>query len=377
MYRVSYTDANGTVSERLFSIAVAGDCTADRLYPEITVDGVIEQITEKTVLAGSNVILYTGNQTGWTDDYRWDNGVKNNSVIVIPNITTSRDYVCHYTNTGGRVHEQRFHLDVVNMEHHISVDDKSYTGVTDIIAEAGNTVVIEPKIADLYAFGTFQWSDGSTGRSLTLDNIQSSQLVSFTYTCGETELSATYKILLVSAEPYLIKSGTYLIEDTRTGLYMTNNGGRRPVFEPLLNDNAPEAQMWNITQSELNGKYRYHFMSKLDDAHLNASGSLSTTSGASSVFYVKAADQTDYIIFHSSSNRYWSVDEGNALSTTATTELYGFPFRVIPTGIETHIEHTSQDSGLRSGDIYDLAGRPVTHPVKGMYIIGGRKVLMK
>ncbi|MDO4993896.1 MAG: LamG-like jellyroll fold domain-containing protein [Bacteroidales bacterium] len=374
MYRVTYTDANGTESQRLFSIAVAGDCTADRLHPEITVDGVIEQITEKSVFAGTSVILYTGNQTGWTDDYRWDNGVKNNSVVVIPNITTSRDYVCHYTNTGGRTQEQRFHLNVVNMEHHISVGDKSYTGVTDVIAEVGSTIVITPKIADLYAFGTFQWSDGSTGRSLTLENIQSSQEVSFTYTCGDVELAATYNILLLSAEPYIIESGNYLVEDVRTGLYMTNDGGKRPVFEPLGTDGATEAQVWNITQSQLNGKYRYHFMSTLDNAHLGTTGSLSTTTGASATFLVQAADKTDYIIFHSASNRYWSVDEENALVTTTVKELYGFPFRVIPASEPTGIESMVNGQQKIVNGVFDLTGRPVSHPTKGLYIIGGKNV---
>ena len=285
------------------------------------------------------------------------------------------------------MHEQRFHLDVVNVEHHIRVNDKSYTGVTDIIAEAGNTVVIEPKIADLYAFGTFQWSDGSTGRSLTFDNIQSSQLVSFTYTCGETELSATYKILLPSEEPYFIESGNYLLEDTRTGLYMTNNGGKSPVFEPLLNDETPDAtQVWTIKQSEHNGKYRYHFMSIADNAHLGTTGNLSTTHGSTAAFFAKAADQTDYIIFHSSSYRYWSIDEGNTLTTTVTTELYGFPFRVIPTGEATGINTTDNSQFIIHNDdvIYDLQGRRImtstkdqvqsTSLPKGLYIINGKKV---
>ena len=385
MYRVSYTDANGTVSQRLFSIAIAGDCTADHLHPEITVDGVIEQITEKTVMAGTNVILYTGNQTGWTDDYRWDNGVKNNSVIVIPNITSSRDYVCHYTNTGGRTQEQRFHIDVADMEHSITVDANdgkaptTYTGKTDVIAEAGSTVVIQPEIAPLYAMGTFEWSDGSQGRSLTLTDIQTSQEVSFTYTCGDIVLSATYRILMISAEPYIIDSGNYLIQDVRTGLYMTNNGtSNRPVFSSLIGttDSPDASQVWSIEQTQVNDICRYHFMSLADDTHLGSTGMLSTTSGATSTFLVKAADQTDYLIFHSSSNRYWSVDDTGTLLTTSVRECYGFPFILIPTGVPTAIETSTKDE-VQSTNIYDLTGRPVSHPAKGIYIIGGKKVYLK
>ena len=388
MYRVSFTDKNGTVSQRLFSIAVAGDCTADYLQPEITVDGNIEQITEKTVFTGTSVILYTGNQTGWTDDYRWDNGVRNNSVVVIPNITSSRDYVCHYTNIGGRTQEQRFRINVTDMEHQISVDyndgkaASNYTGVTEVIATPGSTVVFTPKIADIYDLGTFLWSDGSTGTSLTLSDVQTSQQVSFTYTIGDVRLSATYKVLLTSTEPYVIPTGNYLIEDTRTGLFMTNDAtSERPLFTALASasTNSPDAsQVWHIEQTTTTDPIRYHIQSAADDAHLGSTGKLSPTSGASSTFLVTAADQSNQLIFHSSTGRYWSVDDTHMLRTTVQRELYGFPFVLHEAGTATGIGETkNEELRMKNNDaIYDLQGRRVTHPSHGLYIVGGKKVLL-
>ena len=112
IYRVSYTAANGTVSQQAFAIAVCGDAPADVMTNEITVEGVIERSTEKTVLEGTSVILYAGAATGWTDDYLWDNGQKN-SAITIPTITSSRTYTCQYANQSGAVSESVFHLNVV------------------------------------------------------------------------------------------------------------------------------------------------------------------------------------------------------------------------------------------------------------------------
>lgn len=43
------------------------------------------------------------------------------------------------------------------------------------------------------------------------------------------------------------------------------------------------------------------------------------------------------------------------------------------TGID---EVRSKKEDVR-GDIYDLSGRRVTHPTKGIYIVGGKKIVIK
>lgn len=374
MYRVTYTDENGTESQRLFSIAVAGDCTPDKLHPEITVDGVIYPDTTITVFSGQSVILYTGNQTGWTNDYRWDNGVKDNSVIVIPNITTSRDYVCHYTNIGGRTQEQRFHINVTNLRHKITVGTTVYQDQTTVTADAGTTVVIEPQIADLYAFGTFTWSDGSTARKFTIDDLQSSEDVTFTYTSGDMTLSETYHIQMVSADPVVIESGNYLIKDIRSGLYMTNTGEKYPVFQDLLTEegSTPDlTQVWNVQQRILSNKYRYHFMSLADNANLTSAGQLSTTAGASSSYFAKKADGTEYVIFHTSGNKYWLVNEDNTLLATGTDKLYGFPFLLIPAGEPTAIStpDRSADNAILCTEYYSISGMRISQPRRGNIVL--------
>ena len=76
--------------------------------------------TSQEVKAGSDVTLYAGTTTGWTDDYLWDNGQTANAVTV-PSVTTSRTYTCQYANQSGAVSESRFHLYVVDALQHITV----------------------------------------------------------------------------------------------------------------------------------------------------------------------------------------------------------------------------------------------------------------
>jgi hypothetical protein len=120
IYRVTYTAQNGTTSQQAFAIAVSGDAQPDIMTNEITIDGTVYQDTVQTILAGSDVTLYAGATTGWTDDYLWDNGQTANAVTV-PSVTTSRTYTCQYANQSGAVSESRFHLNVVDALQHITV----------------------------------------------------------------------------------------------------------------------------------------------------------------------------------------------------------------------------------------------------------------
>ena len=44
----------------------------------------------------------------------------------------------------------------------------------------------------------------------------------------------------------------------------------------------------------------------------------------------------------------------------------------------TAIEAPVADDGIKNKDVYfDLSGRKVTHPTKGIYIVNGKKVLIK
>ena len=168
IYRVTYTAANGTTSEQSFAIAVAGDAVPDVTVPEITVDGTIYSATEQTVLYGQSVILYLGNSSGWTDDYRWSTGAMGSSVIVIPNITEDRTYTCQYVNQGGYVNEQQFHLHVIPARPFISIGGTQTDGETSALVFAGTEVILGLTLPDNALPEEVTWQDGTHGRTLTV-----------------------------------------------------------------------------------------------------------------------------------------------------------------------------------------------------------------
>lgn len=179
IYRVTYTAPNGAKSQQAFSIAVAGDAEPDVMTNEITVAGNIERITEKTVLTGTSVILYSGPTTGWTDDFLWDNGAKG-SVITIPAITTSRSYTCQYANQSGAVSESRFQINVVEAMQ--SINGVEATETTLLPGSSAQLHFDVPAYADP---STIIWQDGTTGADFTIDNLQADAMVTASYN-GQT-----------------------------------------------------------------------------------------------------------------------------------------------------------------------------------------------
>ena len=221
IYRVAYTAPNGTVSYQSFAIAVSGDAAPDQMTQEITVDGVIEQIVEKTVLAGTDVILYAGATTGWTNDYLWDNG-GTGSVVVIPSIMSSRDYTCQYANQSGAVSESHFRLNVVP-----AVQKINGTEATSIEVLSGTNLMLELEIPGAANPNEIAWSDGTVGASFAITDVQQSQTVTatyqgvtYTYTIGMKQTADyTYYSILTTGKGYQLVTSANELQQLATDHY--------------------------------------------------------------------------------------------------------------------------------------------------------------
>lgn len=180
IYRVHYICDNGADAVRAFSIAVAGDCEADFIRPEITVDGVITTDTVVNVFYGESVILYVGNSSGYTNSYRWDNGYTGGSIITIPNITTSRIYTCQYMNQGGHISEIRFHINVDKVRQFIEVNGiEKQSNETSLLKHT--EVVCRLQIPETDNPEDVVWHDGSKGCTFTVESLENNMNAVATY----------------------------------------------------------------------------------------------------------------------------------------------------------------------------------------------------
>lgn len=370
IYRVHYTADNGTESAQSFSIAVAGDSNPDVLYPEITVDGTIYKDTVMTVLCGSNVILYAGNTTGWSDEYLWSNGKKGN-LIVIPNITSDRTYTVQYTNQGGSVSMKSFHLNIINGIQSIVVDGKMYKNQNKVIVNQGQNVQLSIIMPEILSDGEWKWSDGSTGPDITIDNIQTSGTYTVEYTLKTGEkLNFDYEILVTESEDRLLDVADYFIIDRASGRYLTNTGGvgTSPVLAEK-DETAPLKQIWNITRST---SARYDILSRLDGTGIDKSGVL--RSRTFKVYRLQGAAGTMFFAIHNSGtsgNIYWTIDkDGNIVYEGAAT-LTGFPFELVKTTYYADgVDGVKEDGGAKVTGVtyYDANGTRVAQPRKGVNI---------
>ena len=180
LYRVTYTAANGTKSHQAFAIAVAGDAPADSLSPSITYNGTTIQDTTVTVLSGSEVVLSTTTQTGWSNTRQWDDGVTA-ATLTLPHVVTARDYVFQYANMGGAVSTLRYHLNVVPALQQVSVGGSTMAG-SDAQVFAGDSVELR-LVLPFYAYddSLVTWQDGSHGTTLRLEAVSHSGDYTATY----------------------------------------------------------------------------------------------------------------------------------------------------------------------------------------------------
>ncbi len=247
VYRVAYTAANGQVSYQAFAIAVSGDADPDQMTNEITVDGVIDQTTEKTVLAGTPVILYAGPTTGWTNDYLWDTG-ETSSVVTLPAVMTSRTYTCQYANQSGAVSESRFVLNVVPARQIING-----TETAEMQVLSGAAVALQLEIPEAANPNEVVWEDGATGCERTFDNVTQDVVltafyggVDYTFTINVKATGGySYYDLLTTDKGYNLVASTAELEqladdyffvlasddaDLLAGLKDAPNNGNKALF---------------------------------------------------------------------------------------------------------------------------------------------------
>lgn len=264
VYRVTYTAQNGKQSQQAFAIAVSGDAPAELMNAELTVDattlsGSTAETTEATVLSGSTVVLKVSPTTGWSDDYLWDNGQKDNT-ITVSNLVASRTYTCQYANQSGAVSECRFQLNVVSAKQAIIVSDGAPAETNAAEVLAGSKVTLQLIVPAATSRDDVTWSDGSHGLTYTVASIDEDMTVTatfrgvaYTFTLKVKAADYSYYNLLTNAKGYkLVASAEELSSlandcyfvlasdqaDLLIGLKNAPNNGNKALFfqspaEPL------------------------------------------------------------------------------------------------------------------------------------------------
>lgn len=326
IYRVCYTNENGIKSFQSFSIAVNGDCSEDKLTPEITLNGKTYNDTILSVMSNAKVTLALHSAMGY-GKWKWNNNLVSSS-ITIQNINSNRIYSVSYTNQGGVETKINFHIQVTLVEPFISVDGKAAQQTNSVIVGKGQSVELIPIIQTGKEGGIWKWSNGNTSKNLLLDNIQKSGDYTVSYTYDNTEYLMEFSVY-VSEKVMLTKTGDYFIKDAKTNKFLTNDKKSNPVFS-LYDSENPGSQTWTIS---VDGN-RHKIESKLDRRFLNEYAVFSINpyyyEWNSYTFY-NAVGSDLYAIQNagSSGTDYWTSD-GSYITGKGSRTMDSFPFVIVP-----------------------------------------------
>ena len=396
IYRVHYTNKNGIGSQLAFFIASTGDCLPDELSPRVTVAGGEEQQTASVdVLYGKSVTLGVQPSCGW-GTYKWSTGAT--TATLTKNVTADAQYTLDFKNQGGAVTSITFDIHMLPALPYVGLDTSALQeGRTQVVASPGQSVTLGLTLPSAVKPAAVQWSTGTTGAVLTLDDVQTSTSYTATFTLRGQEYSFTFEVFVSAAGAFPIKEGTYRLRHVASDTYLTAAEGNQPAtFQPAGSGEA--AQLW-LVRHNASGKYDFISLATADSLHLSTSGKM-----AASAYYPFYLDQTvgsTRIALYTGSNtarKYWDATADGTILFTAATKPDDFPFELVAassTGIKEidsskfkvlegssdqgrALEGSSDQgqSGRSAVTVYDLLGRSVANPQLGkrLYIINGKKV---
>jgi hypothetical protein len=329
LYRVTYTNANGVESRQVYSIAVAGDCTPDKLTPSITVNETTYNDTIITIAPQTTFTLTASSSAGgdrW-GSYKWNNGATTAS-IEIKNISSERTYSVTYTNQGGVETKLNFHIKLSVLFPSLSINGGAVQETNTAIITAGQSVELKPVVQSGAENGVWRWSNGSSAPNLLLEGIQGSEHHSLVYTYNNRDYSLDFHIYVIVRNKG-ISDGDYFIKNTSNGKYLTNDGAT-PIFNDR-SETGTETQVWAITKDGT----RYKIVSKSDNRFLNEYGAFTPNSyyATWNTYALHGVDNGDlYAIQNggSAGTDYWTINSSGTVNGKGSTTMDGFPFEIVP-----------------------------------------------
>lgn len=374
IYRATYTNENGIQSQICFPIAVQGDCHPTPVTPSITYDGTThENTTDIAVLYNGSVTLNVTENTGF-GNYKWSTNATTSS-ITVSSIRTDKDVTCTFYNQGGCETTITFHITVRDIRPDIILNDKTLQDTLSVICAEGDKVVLSPTVATLRRNGTYQWDNGSTEKTLTIDNVETSAEHTLNFTYGNNTTTLPYTIYVKEAKDRLIDPSNYLIRHRASGMLLTHQGDSAVLASDLTTDGQPDlSQVWRIDRSST---ARYDLISMADSTYMTNTGQMKSKTFRP--HRISLAKGTNYCTFYNASNQYWVVTPDLTLFYGTTTNLTDYPFELIPADIApTGISPLTPQLSPLTPPIYDLTGRPLPNrPAQGLYIQDGKKYLAR
>ena len=375
VYRVCYTNKHGVKSYLCFSIAVQGDCEPTPVEVSATYNGVTAT-DSITIFYDDAITLKAASKDGF-GSFAWSTGATSSN-ITVKNLRRDTLFTVAFKNQGGAISYDTIRVHLKYFRPQMTVNGKVKVDTVQCLCQPGDKVAFAPYVPSTFKDIRFQWSSGSTERSVTYNDIQTTIVDTLVYTLFGKSYTVCYVAYLSDTLDSAIPEGYYLIRDRFHDTYLTNNTVEglpyaNATFTAKKEGDALQQQAWKVTNENVDGPC-YDLQNLADQRYLALT--MRMTASTRTPYYFRKATGTQWYHLRNKRPCYFTINDDGTVDHTTYYVPTNFPVELIPytlpAGIhDIHADKASDDKR------YNIQGQRVGADYKGLIIHNGKKYIIR
>ena len=375
VYRVCYTNKHGVKSYLCFSIAVQGDCEPTPVEVSATYNGVTAT-DSITIFYDDAITLKAASKDGF-GSFAWSTGATSSN-ITVKNLRRDTLFTVAFKNQGGAISYDTIRVHLKYFRPQMAVNGKVKVDTVQCLCQPGDKVAFAPYVPSTFKDIRFQWSSGSTERSVTYNDIQTTIVDTLVYTLFGKSYTVCYVAYLSDTLDSAIPEGYYLIRDRFHDTYLTNNTVEglpyaNATFTAKKEGDALQQQAWKVTNENVDGPC-YDLQNLADQRYLALT--MRMTASTRTPYYFRKATGTQWYHLRNKRPCYFTINDDGTVDHTTYYVPTNFPVELIPYTLPAGIHDIHADKVL-DDKRYNIQGQRVGADYKGLIIHNGKKYIIR
>ena len=375
VYRVCYTNKHGVKSYLCFSIAVQGDCEPTPVEVSATYNGVTAT-DSITIFYDDAITLKAASKDGF-GSFAWSTGATNSN-ITVKNLRRDTLFTVAFKNQGGAISYDTIRVHLKYFRPQMAVNGKVKVDTVQCLCQPGDKVAFAPYVPSTFKDIRFQWSSGSTERSVTYNDIQTTIVDTLVYTLFGKSDTVCYVAYLSDTLDSAIPEGYYLIRDRFHDTYLTNNTVEglpyaNATFTAKKEGDALQQQAWKVTNENVDGPC-YDLQNLADQRYLALT--MRMTASTRTPYYFRKATGTQWYHLRNKRPCYFTINDDGTVDHTTYYVPTNFPVKLIPYTLPAGIHDIHADK-VSDDKRYNIQGQRVGADYKGLIIHNGKKYIIR
>lgn len=375
VYRVCYTNKHGVKSYLCFSIAVQGDCEPTPVEVSATYNGVTAT-DSITIFYDDAITLKAASKDGF-GSFAWSTGATSSN-ITVKNLRRDTLFTVAFKNQGGAISYDTIRVHLKYFRPQMAVNGKVKVDTVQCLCQPGDKVAFAPYVPSTFKDIRFQWSSGSTERSVTYNDIQTTIVDTLVYTLFGKSYTVCYVAYLSDTLDSAIPEGYYLIRDRFHDTYLTNNTVEglpyaNATFTAKKEGDALQQQAWKVTNENVDGPC-YDLQNLADQRYLALT--MRMTASTRTPYYFRKATGTQWYHLRNKRPCYFTINDDGTVDHTTYYVPTNFPVELIPYTLPAGI-HDIHDDKVSDDKRYNIQGQRVGADYKGLIIHNGKKYIIR